>query len=205
MKTETSPAGSMFSRRSFLKQSAGAALGFGALTALQAQNVKGANEKVNVALIGCGGRASYVLPTMIQEAGANCVCLCDLNDARLAKMKELVGGCQTNVPRLEKDHFKVMEAKDVDAVVIATPDNWHAPLSILACQAGKDVYVEKPHSHCIWESAQMVAAAKKYNRILRCLPQGAGFHTKATDPRDLRWLMAPLGRCIPASSPRPRP
>jgi len=158
---------SLFSRRTFLRQSAGAALGFGALTALQADNVKGANEKVNLALIGCGGRASYVLPTMLQEAGANCVCLCDLNDTRLAKMKEIVGGCQSNVPRLEKDHFKVMEAKDVDAIIVATPDNWHAPLSILACQAGKDVYVEKPHSHNIWESGQMVAAAKKYSRIVQ--------------------------------------
>ena len=163
----TSPLQLPLSRRSFLRQSAGAALGFGALTALQAQNVKGANEKVNLALIGCGGRASYVLPTMLQEAGANCVCLCDLNDTRLAKMKEIVGGCQSHPPRLEKDHLKVMEAKDVDAVIVATPDNWHAPLSILACQAGKDVYVEKPHSHCIWESGQMIAAAKKYNRIVQ--------------------------------------
>ncbi|MCX7008520.1 MAG: Gfo/Idh/MocA family oxidoreductase, partial [Kiritimatiellaeota bacterium] len=152
MKIETGLGNSLLSRRSFLRQSAGAALGFGALTALQAQTVKGANEKVNVALIGCGGRASYVLPTMIQG---------------LAKMKELVGGCQSNPPRLEKDHFKVMEAKDVDAVIIATPDNWHAPLTVLACQAGKDVYVEKPHSHCIWESGQMMAAAKKYNRIVQ--------------------------------------
>jgi predicted dehydrogenase len=167
MKMGTGLGSSVISRRSFLRQSAGAALGFGALTALQAQNVKGANDKVNVALIGCGGRGSYVMRTMIEEAGANCVCLCDLSDEKLNKMKAFIKESQPTSPRLEKDHFKVMAAKDVDAVVIATPDNWHAPLTIMACQAGKDVYVEKPHSHCIWESGQMLAAAKKYNRIVQ--------------------------------------
>ena len=165
--TEAAMGSSLISRRTFLRQSAGAALGMGALTALQAENVLGANEKVNVALIGCGGRGQYVIRTMIEEAGANCVCLCDLNEERLNKTRDFIKASQPTAPRLEKDHHKVIAAKDVDAVVIATYDNWHAPLTIMACQAGKDVYVEKPHSFCIWESGKMIEAAQKYKRIVQ--------------------------------------
>ena len=156
-----------FTRRSFLQRSAGAALGMGAWTALSADRVVGANERVNVALIGCGGRGSFVLRVMIEDAGANCVCLCDLSDKRLEKMWEFIQPVQPNKPRFEKDFHKVFASKDVDAVIIATPDNWHAPLTIMACQAGKDVYVEKPHSHCMWESGKMVEAAAKYKRIVQ--------------------------------------
>jgi predicted dehydrogenase len=74
---------------------------------------------------------------------------------------------QPEKPRFEKDYRKILEAKDIDAVIVATHDNWHAPLTIQACQAGKDVYVEKPHSHCMWESGKMVEAAAKYRRIVQ--------------------------------------
>lgn len=154
----------LISRRTFLQKSAGAAL---ALTALPSLNVIGANDRVNVAIIGCGGRGRFVLRVMIEDAGANCVCLCDLSDERLDKMWEFISPVQQTKPRFEKDYRKVLEASDVDAVIIATPDNWHAPLTILACQAGRDVYVEKPHSHCIWESGKMVEAAAKYKRIVQ--------------------------------------
>jgi predicted dehydrogenase len=80
---------------------------------------------------------------------------------------QFLSEAQKTKPRLEKDLRKVLAMKDVDAVIIATPDNWHAPATILACQAGKDVYVEKPHSHNIWESGQMVKAAAKYQRIVQ--------------------------------------
>jgi predicted dehydrogenase len=155
------------SRRSFLSRSAQAATGFAAWTALSADRVIGANERVNVAIIGCGGRGRFVLRVMIAEAGANCVCLCDLSDKRLDQMWEFIQPVQPNKPRFEKDYRKVLESPDVDAVIIATHDNWHAPLTILACQAGKDVYVEKPHSHNMWESGVMVEAAAKHKRVVQ--------------------------------------
>ena len=161
--SETQPVTSI-SRRSFLKQSAGAAL---AMAAVPSLNVLGANEKVNVALIGCGGRGRFVIRMMIEEAGGNCVCLCDLNDDRLKQTAEFIKESQPTKPRFEKDYRKVLDATGIDAVVVATPDNWHAPLTIMACQAGKDVYVEKPHSHCIWESGKMVEAAAKYKKIVQ--------------------------------------
>ncbi len=154
-------------RRSFLQRSAGAAVGLSAWTALSAGRVIGANDRVNVAIIGCGGRGRFVLRVMIEDAGANCVCLCDLSDKRLDQMWEFIQPVQPNKPRFEKDYRKVLESPDIDAVIIATHDNWHAPLTILACQAGKDVYVEKPHSHCMWESGKMVEAAAKTKRIVQ--------------------------------------
>lgn len=156
-----------FTRRNFLQRASGAAIGLGAWTALSADRVIGANERVNVAIIGCGGRGRFVLRVMIEDAGANCVALCDLSDQRLEQMWEFIQPVQPNKPRFEKDYRKIFEAKDIDAVIVATPDNWHAPLTMLACQAGKDVYVEKPHSHCMWESGKMVEAAAKYKRIVQ--------------------------------------
>ncbi len=156
-----------FTRRTFLQRAAGAAAGLGAWTALSQGRVIGANERVNVAIIGCGGRGRFVLRVMIEEAGANCVCLCDLSDKRMDQMWEFIQPVQPNKPRFEKDYLKVLESKDIDAVIVTTQDNWHAPLTIMACQAGKDVYVEKPHSHCMWESGKMVEAAAKFKRIVQ--------------------------------------
>ncbi len=167
LKVKASVGNPSLSRRSFLQRSAGAALGLGAWTALSADRVIGANDRVNVAIIGCGGRGRFVLRVMIEDAGANCVCLCDLSDERLDKMWEFIQPVQPVKPRFEKDYRKVLESPDIDAVIIATHDNWHAPLTILACQAGKDVYVEKPHSHCMWESGKMVEAAAKTKRIVQ--------------------------------------
>ncbi|HPA18677.1 MAG TPA: Gfo/Idh/MocA family oxidoreductase [Verrucomicrobiae bacterium] len=158
-------------RRSFLetsgKTAAGMALAGTTLSAARAQQVAGANERPNVALIGCGGRGRFVIRVMIEEGGANCAALCDLSDDRLEKCWQFISEPQKTKPRLEKDYRKILDAKDIDAIVIATPDIWHAPLAIMACQAGKDVYVEKPHSHNIWESGKMVEAARKYNKIVQ--------------------------------------
>jgi predicted dehydrogenase len=157
-------------RRTFMQGSgaaaAGLAVGQAALTAAEAKAVKGANERINVAMIGCGGRGSYVMRGLI-TLGANCTFLCDLHPQRLAKCAQFLSSVQKTPPRLVNDMRQVLDSGDVDAVVVATPDHWHAPASILACQADKDVYVEKPHSHTIWESAQMVAAARKHKRILQ--------------------------------------
>ncbi|MDX9793666.1 MAG: Gfo/Idh/MocA family oxidoreductase, partial [Kiritimatiellia bacterium] len=93
--------------------------------------------------------------------------ICDLSDERMDQMWAFIQPVQPEKPRFEKDYRKILEAKDIDAVIVATHDNWHAPLTIQACQAGKDVYVEKPHSHCMWESGKMVEAAAKYRRIVQ--------------------------------------
>ena len=160
----------VYSRRTFLRTSSQAA----ALAAIggvalrpTARASTSPNERPNVALIGCGGRGRFIVRVMVEEAGANCVCLCDLNSERVEQCWKFIAEVQPEKPRFEADFRRVLDAKDIDAVIVATHDIWHAPLAIMACQAGKDVYVEKPHSHNIWESGKMVEAARKYQRVVQ--------------------------------------
>ncbi len=128
--------------------------------------VLGANERVRVALVGCGGRGQYVIRGMIEQ-GADAVCLCDLHEGRRAAAARFIEPVQQKAPRLESDMRRVFDADDIDAVVIATPDHWHAPASIAACRAGKDVYVEKPHCYDIRESRIMLDVARQTGRVLQ--------------------------------------
>ena len=157
-------------RRQFLFKSgralAGTALASLAATSVRSQRVLGANERVNLALIGCGGRGRMVLRGMV-DIGANAAYVCDLHPGALEKAVELITKIQPQPPKKVKDMREVLDAGDVDAVIVATPDHWHALAAIRACQAGKDVYVEKPHSHSIWESHRIIEAARKYNRIVQ--------------------------------------
>ena len=155
-------------RRKFISKIAasiaGTTMGSLVLTA-PSRSVLGANERVNIALIGCGGRGNYVARGMIGQ-GASLVAICDLHPERLRNGKKFLSEVQNNFTSVN-DYRKILDNKDIDAVVVATPDHWHGPMSILACQAGKDVYVEKPHARNIWESRKMIQAARKYNRIIQ--------------------------------------
>jgi predicted dehydrogenase len=156
-------------RRRFLQHSATASVAVAFSTRLDALQ-PGPNEQPHVALIGCGGRGSYVARG-IAAAGARIVALCDLSEDR----REQVGRfLERHAPNYEPakvkqvaEMDKVLADPEVDAVIVATPDHWHALASIRAVQAGKDVYVEKPHSHNIYESRQMLEAARKYRRIIQ--------------------------------------
>ena len=94
--------------------------------------------------------------------------LCDVDSSRLDLAATAVGGR----PRLYKDFRRLLEQKDIDAVVIASPDHWHALMTIMACQAGKDVYVEKPASKTVEEGRAMVTAAERYGRVVQVGSQG---------------------------------
>ncbi len=148
-------------RRTFLGGSAATAACLAA-----GHRARGANERIAIALIGCGGRGIFVARGMI-ENGARLACLCDLHPARLQRAGRFLADAQEEKPAMVTEMKKVFDDKDIDAVIIATPDHWHAPATVAACRAGKDVYVEKPHSHCIWESVKMMEAGKKYKRIVQ--------------------------------------
>ena len=156
-------------RRQFLGKSisgaAGVSLGVTALS-MRPRRVLGANERVNIALIGCGGRGRIVTRGLI-EHGAQVTYICDLHEERLETTAKEINGIQGRRPKKTKQIRHILDSKNVDAVMIGTPDHWHAPASILACQAGKDVYVEKPHSHNIWESRKLLEAARKYKCIVQ--------------------------------------
>jgi predicted dehydrogenase len=149
-------------RRQFLRrvvQTAAAA----SVSAACPQPIFGANERVNIGLIGCGTRGMAVARLMRQVPSVAFIATCDVYEPHAEKAREWVGGhCQAY-----SDFRKVLDRKDIDAVVIATPDHWHAIPMVLACQAGKDVYVEKPLAHNIHEGRAMVQAARKHNRVVQ--------------------------------------
>jgi predicted dehydrogenase len=133
------------------------------MTALSASRVKGANDRVNIALIGCGGRGKYVARLMRENPKVAYTAVADVYKTNGEQAREWAGADAKFFP----DFRKILDLKDVDAVHIATPDHWHAIASVMACQAGKDVYVEKPTSLTIREGRVMVNAARKHNRIVQ--------------------------------------
>jgi len=150
----------MENRRSFLKNTAlGAA-------SLVGSNVKGANERVSLALIGARNQGRGDAIRAIKE-GAEVRVLCDIDEAISAKVAPLIEQAQGRAPAIVKDFRSVLDDKTVDGVIIATPDHWHTHMALLACQAGKDVYVEKPLSQTIREGQLIREAARKYNRVVQ--------------------------------------
>ena len=123
----------------------------------------GANERVNVALIGCGGRGRLLANLFKQTPNASITALCDVYDAQVAGARDAA----SEGARTFTDFRRVLEQKDIDAVVVATPDHWHALIAIAACQAGKDAYVEKPLAHNVKESRAIVDAVQRTKRIVQ--------------------------------------
>ncbi|AOS43956.1 Inositol 2-dehydrogenase [Lacunisphaera limnophila] len=164
-------------RRDFLKTATLAA----ATTVWSARSwaqVAGANADVRVAVVGLNGRGRHHLTSLRAVAGVRIVAICDLDPAVLERTA--AGLAQDGLtPVKYTDVRALLDSPDIDAITIATPNHWHALMGIWACQAGKDVFVEKPVSHTLWEGRQLVAAATKYNRVVQAGTQmrsGAGLH-----------------------------
>ncbi|MEO6569326.1 MAG: Gfo/Idh/MocA family oxidoreductase [Opitutaceae bacterium] len=155
---------SQFTRRTFIKNTAviGTAAAFSARSWAQ---VAGANGDIRVAVIGLNGRGKNHLSSLAKVEGVRVVALCDPDTAVLEKVKPTVNGGEV---KTFVDVRELLASRDIDAVTIATPNHWHSLGAIWAMQAGKDVYVEKPVSHNVWEGRQLVAAAAKYQRVVQC-------------------------------------
>ncbi len=131
--------------------------------------VLGANDKVVVASIGVHGQGNALKHGFAKLPGVEIKTICDI-DANLAEKRvhdPALADVQTFKPNFVQDLRRVLDDKDIDGVVIATPNHWHALATIWALQAGKHVYVEKPASHTVWEGRQMVEAAKRYNKLVQ--------------------------------------
>ena len=164
---------SQISRRRFLRDSitaaaAGSYLGL-SLAGCRHDKVGSANDQIRIAIIGMGWRGGQHLPEFPKIEGVRLVALCDPDKQRLGDGIETFKKDFPDAPAIEgyADARKILDRKDIDAVVIATPNHWHSLMTIWACQAGKHVYVEKPVSHAIWEGRKMVEAARKHNRIVQ--------------------------------------
>src|SRR5438477_5038475 len=164
-------------RRRFLKNSATVAAAAFSLPAYSWARVPGANDAIRVGIVGFNGRGADHIGGMRGLAGKNVriVALCDVDK------KILTAGCESFSQRSEQvgafsDIRKLLEQDDLDAVTVATPNHWHALATIWAVQAGKDVYVEKPVCHEVWEGNQTVQAARKYKRIVQAGTQSRSSH-----------------------------
>ena len=152
-------------RRTFLKATA-LGLAGAALSARSWAQVAGANGDIRVAVLGLNGRGKNHLASLRALPGVKIVAICDPDTAVLARTAAQLAK-DGLVPEKFTDVRKLLAMPGLDAVTIATPNHWHALAGIWACQAGKDVYVEKPVSHNIWEGRQLAAAAAKYHRVVQ--------------------------------------
>ena len=125
----------------------------------------GANEKINVAVVGVGSRGKYHVARYLSLPEAHIAAVCDVDTAQTERASQTVEKAQGAKPKVYQDLRKLYEDKDIDAVSIATPNHWHVLAAIWAMQAGKDVYGEKPASYNMFEGRQMLATARKHNRI----------------------------------------
>ncbi len=127
------------------------------------------SDQINVGAIGLNGMGWADLTAALKQPGVNVVALCDVDKNVLDKRMKDLANMKVDTGRIKTygDYRKLLEQKDIDVVIIGTPDHWHALIMIEACMAGKDVYVEKPVGNSIGECRAMVAAAKKYNRAVQ--------------------------------------
>ena len=122
-----------------------------------------AAEPVRVGIIGVGSRGTYELEVCSRLQDAKVMAIADVYQSLVDKAVAYTKGEATGY----SDFRRILDRKDIDAVFVSTPDHWHAPITIMACQAGKDVYCEKPLSHTMHEAQMMVKAARKYNRVVQ--------------------------------------
>lgn len=175
----------MTTRRNFLKTSA-TAMAAGLIvpsawsSVMTGNQITGANDRIRIGLIGCKNMGWADLSDFLIHKEVDCIALCDIDQNILNSRAAEIEQRSNNKPQLFSDYRKLLEIKELDAVIIGTPDHWHCLQFTDACSAGKDVYVEKPIANYIAECDQMVKAAKRYNRITTVgQQQRSGNHWKA--------------------------
>lgn len=157
-------------RREFLSRSGqiAAAAATAAAVLPKGRAAASPNEKVALGIIGCGGIMNMHVRGLVQRQSAvEFNALCDVDPGQIAKVKKHIGDFQAYAPSETANYQEVLDNKQIDAVIIATPHHWHIPIALAALAAGKDVYLEKPASHVFAEGPLLIEAAKKYNRVVQ--------------------------------------
>jgi predicted dehydrogenase len=162
----------MTSRRNFIKKAAAstAVLTFGGLPGFSSKsyfNIMGANDRIRIGSVGVNSRGSALAQNFAKMEGCSIDYVCDVDSRALTKCLDVLTKLTGNKPKGEKDLRRLFEKRDLDAVIIATPDHWHAPAALMAMQAGKDVYLEKPCGHNPEEGEILIKAVHKYKRVLQ--------------------------------------
>jgi predicted dehydrogenase len=160
-----------YSRRDFMIQtslsSMGIALGVTVFSSKSYGRILGANDRVNFGVIGLHGRGQEHIKSISVCKNTLVTQICDVDERELKRTVPVVRKFFDHTPSAEKDIRKLLEKKDIDAITIATPEHWHAPMTILGIQAGKHVYVEKPLSHNPAEGELLIKAQKKYGKLVQ--------------------------------------
>ena len=161
----------MVTRRDFLKKMGALAMAGAVSPSLvnaksPKASVMGANDRINIGLIGCNSMGWTDLLNAVNVPGVECVALCDIDKNIINRRAAELTKNKGTKPELYGDYRKLLERKDIDAVIIGTPDHWHCLQMVDACAAGKDVYVQKPIANSIAECDMMAQAAKHYNRVV---------------------------------------
>jgi predicted dehydrogenase len=157
----------LLSRRGFVGAvGAGSAVALAATQGHPAIARANANERVRIGIIGAGSRGNQLLDTFLKQQDCEIVSVCDVDDKQAAKTADRVKSTYKTNPWTGRDYAAILDDKNVDAVIIATPDHWHALPAIQAVMAGKDVYVEKPVGHNVAEGQAMIRAARKYDKVM---------------------------------------
>ncbi len=173
---------SIVTRRGFIKSSM--ALGASFALAGPTSRVLGANDDIRIATVGVGGQGSYHTKIFSEIPGVRYVAVCDADENHVRERVKFFESKGIKVDGYT-DVRKLLERKDIDAITSATPNHWHALVEVWACQAGKDVYTEKPACHEIWEGRKMVEAARKYNRIVQI---GTQKRSSEAHPAAFAWI-----------------
>jgi len=150
-------------RRGFLKTAAGAL----AAASVSPRRVLGANDRIRVGLIGCGGISRADLTMFLNVREVDCPVICDVDESRFANTVALIEKARDSRPETVKDFRRLIDRKDIDVCLVCTPDHWHALPTIYACQAGKDVYCEKPLATSVDEGRAMLEAARRHKRVVQ--------------------------------------
>jgi predicted dehydrogenase len=162
---------SKLTRRRFLQStgttSIGLTVGAAAITSAARAADAPASERVRLAIVGFHGRGGVLAQKFAARSDSEVAYLCDVDESLFPTQSKTVEQIQGRTPKLASDFRRALDDKSVDAIVVATPDHWHALATIWGCQAGKDVYVEKPASHTPWEGRKMVEAARRHQRIVQ--------------------------------------
>jgi len=175
----------MPTRRTFIRNTTATLAGIGITGRLAAagvapSHVMGANDRITLALIGARNMGWADLTDLLKQPNVVCRTLCDVDNAVLAERASDLAGMGFGQPLLETDYRRVIDDKEIDAIVVGTPDHWHCLPTVEACQAGKDVYVEKPLANSIGEINVMLDAARKYGRLVQVgQQQRSGSHWKS--------------------------
>ncbi len=151
-------------RRTFMKSTLA---GAGMLASMSSSRSAAADDKIVVGVMGLGGRGTFLAESFAKRPDVRIAYLCDADTRRLEPARAVIEKHQQTGVKLVQDFRRILDDPSVQVLVNATPDHWHALGAILACQAGKDVYVEKPMTHTLWEGRKMIEAAGKYKRVIQ--------------------------------------